>query len=47
MDIGLPQLAMHASYEVAGSRDTADLVKVMTAYFGRSFRYLPDGGMTL
>ena len=47
VDIGLPQLAMHASYEVAGSRDTADLVKVMTAYFGRSFRYLPDGGMTL
>ena len=47
VDIGLPQLAMHASYEVAGSSDTAALVKVMTAYFGRSFRYLPDGGMTL
>ena len=47
VDIGLPQLAMHASYEVSGSRDTADLVKVMTEYFGRSFRYLPDGGMTL
>ena len=43
VDIGLPQLAMHAAYEVAGTQDTAYLVRAMTAYFGRSFRVLPEG----
>ncbi len=43
VDIGLPQLAMHAAYEVAGSRDTALLARAMEEYFSRSFRYLPDG----
>ena len=43
VDIGLPQLAMHAAYEVAGSRDTALLARAMAEYFSRSFRYLPDG----
>ena len=47
VDIGLPQLAMHACYEVAGVRDTEALVKAMTAYFGRSFRRLPDGSMEI
>ena len=47
VDIGLPQLAMHAAYEVAGSRDTALLVRAMAEYFSRSFRYLPDGSMQL
>ncbi len=47
VDIGLPQLAMHAAYEVAGSRDTALLVRAMTEYFSRSFRYLPDGTIQL
>lgn len=43
VDIGLPQLAMHSAYEVAGARDTAYLVRAMTAYFGRSFRMGPEG----
>ena len=43
VDIGLPQLAMHSAYEVAGAKDTEDLVKVMTDYFGRSFRIGPNG----
>ena len=43
VDIGLPQLAMHAACEVAGARDTAYLARAMTAYFGRSFRALPEG----
>ena len=47
VDIGLPQLAMHAAYEVAGSRDTALLVRAMADYFSRSFRYLPDGSIQL
>ena len=43
VDIGLPQLAMHAAYEVAGAKDTAYLAQAMTAYFGKSFRSGPDG----
>lgn len=43
VDIGLPQLAMHAAYEVAGIRDTEALVKAMTAYFGKSLRTGPEG----
>jgi aspartyl aminopeptidase len=33
VDIGLPQLAMHSSYETAGAKDTEDLVKVAKAFF--------------
>ena len=43
VDIGLPQLAMHAAYEVAGAKDTAYLAQAMTAYLGKSFRSGPDG----
>ena len=32
-DIGLAQLAMHSSYETAGSRDAADMVALLKAYF--------------
>lgn len=34
VDIGLPQLAMHSAYELAGVRDYADLIRAMTVYFG-------------
>ena len=47
VDIGLPQLAMHSSYELAGAKDTACLVKVMTRFFGSSLRYGEDGTMTV
>ena len=33
VDIGLPQLAMHSSYETAGTKDTAYLVQACTAFF--------------
>ena len=33
-DIGLPQLAMHSSYETAGTTDAVALEKVMSAYYG-------------
>lgn len=33
VDIGLPQLAMHSSYETAGIRDTAYLVTVAAKFF--------------
>ena len=43
VDIGLPQLAMHSAYEVAGAKDTAYLARAMTIYFGKSFRNGPEG----
>ncbi|MEE0741705.1 MAG: M18 family aminopeptidase [Emergencia sp.] len=33
IDIGLPQLAMHSSYETAGAKDTAYLVEVAKVFF--------------
>lgn len=33
VDIGLPQLAMHAPYEMAGTKDTACLAKAAEAFF--------------
>ncbi|MGN1277695.1 MAG: M18 family aminopeptidase, partial [Floccifex sp.] len=33
VDIGLPQLAMHSSYETAGIKDTAYAIEALTAYF--------------
>lgn len=43
VDIGLPQLAMHAAYELAGTQDTENLVRVMTTYYSRSFRMNAEG----
>lgn len=34
VDIGLAQLAMHSSWETAGTQDYAYLVRAMTAYYG-------------
>ncbi|EOS59476.1 hypothetical protein C815_02182 [Firmicutes bacterium M10-2] len=33
VDIGLPQLAMHSSYETAGSKDTAFAISALEKYF--------------
>ncbi|MGC2873867.1 M18 family aminopeptidase [Ihubacter sp. mB4P-1] len=33
VDIGLPQLAMHSSYEIAGTKDTGYLVKAAEVFF--------------
>lgn len=33
VDIGLPQLAMHSSYETAGTEDTVYAVQALTAFF--------------
>ena len=44
VDIGLPQLAMHSSFETAGSRDTAYLVRVLTRFFGVCLYPTSDGG---
>ena len=38
VDIGLPQLAMHAACEVAGAKDAEYLVRAMRAFYASSFR---------
>ena len=36
-DIGLPQLAMHSSYETAGARDTDYAVRLFETFFSSPF----------
>ncbi|MBP3885226.1 MAG: M18 family aminopeptidase [Olsenella sp.] len=38
IDIGLPQLAMHSSYETAGVADTAYAIRALTAFFDTTVR---------
>lgn len=38
VDIGLPQLAMHSSYETAGVMDTAYAVKALTEFFSTNIK---------
>lgn len=37
-DIGLPQLAMHSSFETMGSEDTSMMLKLMSAFYQTNFR---------
>ena len=46
-DIGLAQLAMHSSYEVAGSDDLEQMVKLMRGYFAAGFRCVAEGAVTV
>lgn len=43
VDIGLPQLAMHSSYETAGGRDTAYLIEAARVLYSGSFAGKGDG----
>ena len=47
VDIGLPQLAMHSSYETAGSRDTAYLIEAAKLLFSSSVEGVGDGNYKL
>ena len=47
VDIGLAQLAMHSSYETAGTRDILYLVKALTAYYESALEVSEDGLYTL
>ena len=38
VDIGLPQLAMHSSYETAGTRDTAWTIRALREFFSAYLR---------
>lgn len=46
-DIGLAQLAMHSSYETAGSMDTLYLERAASELFRTSFERRPDGSIAL
>ena len=37
VDIGLPQLAMHSSYETAGVQDTISLIRLMEEFYSSHF----------
>lgn len=43
VDIGLPQLAMHSSYETAGSRDTGYLIEAARVFFSSAVAGMGDG----
>ena len=42
-DIGLPQLAMHSSYETAAVADVTALEDAMTAYYGSTLEATETG----
>ena len=42
-DIGLAQLAMHSSFETAGSKDTEYMVKLLKSFFASSLSIKADG----
>ena len=46
-DIGLPQLAMHSSYETAGVKDGAWLEDAMAAFYGSTLEVSANGGYAL
>lgn len=46
VDIGIPQLAMHAAVETAGAKDTDYMVRAMTAFYNADIRQQPDGAYT-
>ena len=43
VDIGLPQLAMHSSYETAGARDTQYMIDAMTKFYSCALEMTADG----
>lgn len=43
VDIGLPQLAMHSSYETAGVQDVAHMVNALTSFYATDIRVMSDG----
>ena len=47
VDIGLAQLAMHSSYETAGTMDTLYLERAAAELFRSSFGYTDDGGLVV
>lgn len=47
LDIGLPQLAMHSSYETAGVRDAAFLTHALCEFYEADYTFCSDGSIVL
>lgn len=47
VDIGMPQLAMHSSYETGGTADTAYLIRAMEQFYGTTLTASGDGILSL
>ena len=47
VDIGLAQLAMHSSYETAGTRDAEYMVRALTAFYETELRASGDGSYAM
>ncbi len=47
VDIGIPQLAMHSSYETCALTDVTALLQTMTAWYGSGLKQTADGVYTL
>ena len=47
VDVGLPQLAMHSSYETAGVRDTAHMVRALREFFSSEYSFDADESFVL
>ena len=47
VDIGLAQLAMHSSYETAGTKDLAYMAEALKAFYALRIRMTGDGSFTI
>lgn len=47
VDIGLPQLSMHSSYETAGIKDSYYMIQAMIMFFNSSIKQVKNGEYTL
>ena len=43
VDIGLPQLAMHSSFETAGKKDTKYLVRALSKFYSKALKVTENG----
>ncbi|MEA4966149.1 MAG: M18 family aminopeptidase [Oscillospiraceae bacterium] len=43
VDVGLPQLAMHAAYETAGADDTAYLIRALAVFYEKTLQEKTEG----
>ena len=47
VDVGLPQLAMHSSYETAGTCDTAHMMRALREFYEANYSFGADGSIEL
>jgi len=47
VDIGIAQLAMHSSYETAGTRDVQYMIRALSAFYNAEIREIADGELEI